>query len=171
MSAALTAAHFLTHVGLSWIVANLARIPTRDRVIVVLAGTLLDLDGAGLVWSEEAYVAMHRAAGHGLVLAVLIVLVALLLGHTPRITVPLAVVSFHLHLALDLVGTGGLPIRYLWPLTDRAWSYEGHWVLASWPNVAVMALTAAGVLAIAWRRRGRPAPPRPTSPSASGGRA
>jgi hypothetical protein len=153
VSGVLTATHVLTHIGLSWIVANLARLSTRDRTIVVLAGTLLDLDGAGIVWSEQAYVALHRAAGHGLLFLALVVLVAILSADGPWVTAALAALSFHVHLLLDLVGTGGLPIRYFWPLSDLAWSYDGHWVLASWPNVAVMAAVAAGVLMIAWRRR------------------
>ena len=58
------------------------------------------------------------------------------------------------------IGTGGLPIRYLWPLTEREWSYDGHWVLASWPNAAVMTATALGVVVIEWRRRSLREPPR-----------
>lgn len=149
----LTAAHVLTHIGLSWIVANLARLSARDRWIVVLAGILPDLDGAGLVWSEQAYVAAHRAVGHGLLFVAIVVVVAILRADAPWITAALAAVSFHVHLLLDMVGTGGLPIRYFWPLTDHEWSYDGHWVLASWPNVAVMTATGLAVLVIAWRRR------------------
>ena len=152
----LTATHFLTHIGLSWIVASAGRLSTRDRVLVVLAGTLPDLDGAGILWSEAAYGSVHRAAGHGLLFAVLIVTIALLRADTPWLTAALAALSFHLHLLLDLVGTGGLPIRYLWPLSDRGWSYS-RWVLASWPNAVVMAATALGVIVIAWRRGRRDA--------------
>jgi len=47
-----------------------------------------------------------------------------------------------------------LPIRYLWPISERSWSYAGRWDLASWPNFAVMAITLIGVTAIAWRKRG-----------------
>jgi LexA-binding, inner membrane-associated putative hydrolase len=149
----LTAAHVLTHVGLSWIVAGLARLSVRDRWIVVLAGTLPDLDGAGIVWSQHAYDVSHRALGHGLLFAVLIVLVALLTASAPGVTAALAAVSFHVHLLIDVVGTGGLPIRYLWPLSDRAMSWDGHWVLASWQNFAVMAAVAAGVAVTEWSRR------------------
>src|SRR6185503_11434119 len=102
----LTAAHVLTHIGLAWIVAGVTPLSVRDRWIVVLAGTLLDLDGAGLVWSEGAYLAAHRAAGHGLLFVVLIVIVALLRADAPWTTAILAAVSFHMHLLLDLVGTG-----------------------------------------------------------------
>lgn len=155
----LPAAHFLTHVGLSWILANLLPLATRDRVLIVLAGTVLDLDGVGILWSEHAYAVAHRAVGHGVLPGGLVVILALRLAVSPWTTAALAAASFHLHLLLDLVGTGGAPIRYLWPFSDRGWSWDGHWVLASWPNAGVMAATALGVLVIARRRR--PSPPSP----------
>jgi membrane-bound metal-dependent hydrolase YbcI (DUF457 family) len=154
LSAALSGLHFFTHIGLSWIVASLWPGARRDRWLVVAAGVLPDLDGAGIVWSEEAYLAVHRAAGHGLLFALLVLAAVALRARAPWPTAALAMASFHLHLLLDVVGTGGLPVRYLWPLSDRGWTYGGRWVLASWPNAVVMALTLAGVLALAWRRRG-----------------
>jgi hypothetical protein len=150
--AVLTATHVFTHIGLSWLVANLARLSARDRTLVVLAGTLLDLDGAGIVWSERAYVAAHRAAGHGIVFLALTLAVVLACAHARWITAALATVSFHVHLILDVVGTGGLPIRYFWPLSDWGLTWDGHWVLASWPNVAVMTAVALGVLLVSRRR-------------------
>src|SRR5213076_2251305 len=97
-------------------------------------------DGAGSrrAWHPLERVCLFRCAprgGHGMIFLGLIVAVALLCGDSPSCTGALAAVSFHLHLLLDLVGTGGLPIKYLWPLSDHGWSYSGHWVLTSWPNV------------------------------------
>jgi membrane-bound metal-dependent hydrolase YbcI (DUF457 family) len=149
----LRAFHFLTHIGLSWILESLWPASRRDRWLIVLAGTVLDRDGAGIVWSQAAYLSAHRAAGHSLVFCLLLLAITLVLADAPWSTATLVVVSFHLHLLLDLVGTGGLPIRYLWPLSDRGWSYSGHWVLASWQNGVVMAVTLLGVLAVGWRRR------------------
>jgi hypothetical protein len=157
VSAVLSGLHFLTHIGLSWIVGAAAGVSRRDRWLVVLAGTLLDLDGAGILWGEDAYVAVHRAAGHSLLFGLLLVAAVMLRADAPLVTGALAALSFHLHLLLDLVGTGGLPIRYFWPFSDRGWSYDGHWVLASWPNMAVMALTLLGVLLLARRTRRQPA--------------
>jgi len=149
----LSGLHFLTHIGLSWIVANLGPTSRRDRWLVVMAGVLPDLDGVGILWSHAAYVAMHRAAGHSLLFGLLLIAIAIVYANSRWMTALCVAISFHLHLVLDLIGTGGLPIRYLWPISDRGWSYAGHWDLASGPNFAVMALTAAGVAAIAWRRR------------------
>jgi membrane-bound metal-dependent hydrolase YbcI (DUF457 family) len=125
----------------------------------LLAGTVPDLDGAGILWSAQAYAAAHRAVGHGALVAVLVAVIALLGADAPWKTSPLAIVSLHLHLVLDAVGTGGLPIRYFWPFSDWRWFYADHWVLASWPNVVVMLATALGVIGIAAaRRRARHAP-------------
>jgi membrane-bound metal-dependent hydrolase YbcI (DUF457 family) len=155
MATVLTALHFLTHVGQSWIVANLGPGSAKDRCLVVLAGVLLDLDGVGILWSQSAYAAMHRAAGHSLLFGLVLVAAAVLWADARWATGARAALSFLLHLGLDVVGTGGLPIRYLWPITDRSWSYDGHWVLASWPNAAVMAGTLLGVIAVAAARTRR----------------
>ena len=153
----LTALHFFTHVGLSWIVANLARLSTKDRWLVVLAGVVLDLDGVGVLWSERAYLLTHRTIGHSLLFGLLVSVLAMLLADTRRRAGVLAAAAFLLHLALDVVGTGGVPIHFLWPLSGWAWTYDGHWVLTSWQNALVMALTLGGVLLIAWRTRRRSA--------------
>lgn len=152
----LSALHFVTHIGLSWIVASLRPAARTDRWLIVAAGVLPDLDGAGIVWSQAAYLAAHRAAGHGLLFALLVLAAVALRAKAPWPTAALAMVSFHLHLLLDVVGTGGLPVRYFWPLSDRAWTFGHHWELASWPNAVVMALTLAVVVAVARRPRRLP---------------
>jgi membrane-bound metal-dependent hydrolase YbcI (DUF457 family) len=156
----LTALHFFTHIGLSWIVASLGRLSRKDRWLVLLAGVVLDLDGVGMLWSEHAYRQMHRAIGHSLLFGLLVTVLAMLVADTPRRTGALAAAAFLLHLALDVVGTGGAPIRFLWPLSDWTWTYDGHWVLASWQNALVMALTLGAVLLIARRNRRRSAAAR-----------
>jgi hypothetical protein len=175
----LGALHFLTHIGLSWLVASVARTSRRDRWLVTLAGVLPDLDGAGIVWSHDAYLAAHRAVGHGLLFGVLLVAFALWRADARWRTAALTALSFHLHLVLDVVGTDGLPVRYFWPVSDWAWSYGGHWALASWPNALVMAATLLGVMLVA-RRRWRPVlaartpsrdRPGPGAPSVTGGSA
>jgi inner membrane protein len=147
----LTGLHFLTHIGLSWIVASLGRRSVKDRWLITLAGVLPDLDGAGILWSADAYTAVHRAAGHGLAFALLWAGLTLYRADQPGRTAGLAMLAFHAHLLLDLVGTGGLPIRYFWPFSDLGWTYAGRWTLASWPNAVVMGLTLIGVLWVGWR--------------------
>jgi inner membrane protein len=148
----LSAAHFLTHVGLSWVLANLGGCSRKDRCLVVLAGVLPDLDGIGMVWGEHANLTMHRVVGHNLLAGLLLTGILMLRADSRWLTGALAALSFHLHLLLDVVGTGGLPVQYLWPFSHRGLTYRDHWVLTSWQNVVVMLLTLAGVLTIAWRQ-------------------
>ena len=147
----LTGLHFLTHIGLSWMVASLGRRSAKDRWLITLAGVLPDFDGIGILWSQDAYVVAHRAVGHGLVFALVWIALTLACADNRQRAVVLGALSFHLHLLLDLVGTDGLPIRYCWPFSERGWSYAGRWTLASWPNAIVMILTLLGVLWVGWR--------------------
>lgn len=71
----LSAVHFLTHIGQGWILANLWPASRRDRWPIVL--------GIGILWSHEAYVALHRAAGHGLVAGLLPLAITLMLADAP----------------------------------------------------------------------------------------
>jgi inner membrane protein len=155
----LTALHFLTHVGIGCIVAGLGPGPRRDRWIIVLASLVPDLDGIGILWSEHAYALTHRIVGHGLLCGLVLTGAAALLADRRWITAALAAFAFHLHVLLDVVGTGGPPISYLWPLSSWRLTSDRHWTLDSWPNVVVMVVTLLGVIATAWWRvRGRAAP-------------
>jgi membrane-bound metal-dependent hydrolase YbcI (DUF457 family) len=154
----LTALHFFTHIGLSWIVAAAGRRAPRGRWLIVGAGVLPDLDGIGILWGHHAYDALHRAAGHGLLFIVLWLLLTASVADRRWSTAALAALSFHLHLLLDIVGTGGLPIRYFWPFSDVGWTYARRWTLASWQNAVVMSLTLLGVLWTTWRARRLSAP-------------
>jgi len=155
----LTALHFLTHIGIGWIVAALGPGPRRDRWIIVLASFVSDLDGIGILWSEHAYVSMHRIVGHSLLCCLVMMGAVALLARRRWITAMLAAVAFHLHLLLDVVGTGGPPIRYLWPVSPWRLTYDRHWTLDSWPNVVVMVVTLLGTIAtVWWRVRRRSAP-------------
>lgn len=149
----LSALHFLTHIAQGWIVANLVPASCRDRWLIVLGGVAVDLDGVGILWGKSVFEDFHRAVGHSALACLVMIGVVMLIADARWRTAALTAVTFHLHLLLDTVGTGGLPIRYWWPLSDRSWTYDGHWVLASWQNVVVMVLTALGVLVIAGRRR------------------
>jgi len=154
----LTALHFLTHAGIGWIVASLGPGPRKDRWLIVLVSLLPDLDGIGILWSEPVYLATHRVVGHGLLFGSLLTGAVMVLADRRVVSAVLAAVSVQLHVLLDVVGTGGPPIRYLWPFSSWGLTYDGHWTLAAWQNALVMGLTLLGVLATAWWRGRRPSP-------------
>ena len=157
----------IAHLLVSWTVAETAPLERRDRAIVTLAGVVPDADGLGILvelptkntehplywWSEY-----HHTLGHNLTLAAIVGVTALALSQRRLMTASLAFVTFHLHLACDLVGARGpdgfqWPIPYLYPFSDEVqWTWSGQWELNAWPNVAIGAVLLGVTLYLAWRR-------------------
>lgn len=126
----------IIHAEIGWL-CSLPLARRRDRVVVTLAGVLPDLDGAGLLVSEELYALWHHKLAHGAVAGLLIPLLVLGLSRSGKAAL-LALLSFHLHIACDLVGSGpGWPIWYLWPFSDVEWLPSWQWDLASWQNSVI----------------------------------
>lgn len=123
----------IIHYGLGWLCS--ARLTEKKhRAVVALAAVLPDVDGVGLLISEDLYVAWHHRLAHGALWAVVTAVTALLLTRNARVTL-LAVVSFHTHILADLAGSGpDWPIFYTWPWTEVAWLPSWQWDLASWQN-------------------------------------
>lgn len=115
----------------------------------MIAATVADVDGLGLLLGREMYERWHHVACHGLPFALLAcaILAALLSsGVARRIAVGiLLLICFHLHLLMDYWGSGpGWPIVYLYPFSEfKIINWDG-WDLSSWQN----SLTAGVLLAI-----------------------
>jgi hypothetical protein len=140
------AMHVQTHLMCGWCLGNLLRLTPRQRLLCMLAASVPDLDGLGILISQDLYWDMHHVVGHsaafGAVLAT-----ALALVPQPRRLLGLScyLALFHLHLGMDLLGSGeGWTIAYLWPFSGLELEYSGAWALFSWQN-----LSAAGAL-LAW---------------------
>lgn len=60
--------HIPTHFLASWAFANVPRLnlTARERFSCLLCGTLPDLDGFGIVVSQDAYEDYHHVIGHNL---------------------------------------------------------------------------------------------------------
>jgi hypothetical protein len=152
---------------IGWSVAETADLSRRDRALVTLAGVAPDVDGAGILLDFAtgrhpalgAYGAYHHVVAHNLAAAGLFALFALAVAKRRLACAALSLVSFHLHLLGDLVGSAGpgrsiWSITYLYPFSDRAFAWPGQWELNAWPNWVISAALLAwiGVLAV---RRGR----------------
>lgn len=156
-----------THLFISWSVANCCRIDRRDRALVTLVGIIPDFDGAGLVldffnhgsgppfqwWSKY-----HHMLGHNIGFGLFLVLIVFTLSARRWGTNSLALLSFHLHLVGDLVGSKGpdgyqWPIPYLMPFSDEwHWIWAGQWQLNAWPNFVLTAMTISLAFYLAWKR-------------------
>lgn len=144
----------IVHGTLSWLLGQGLR-ARRDRALVACAGLAPDLDGLTLLGGAEAFQTYHHVLFHGVPGALVTALACAALARQRVAVAALALVAFHLHLLCDLVGSGpGWPILYLWPLSEREWSWDGQWDLASWQNAVIgLAVTLAALAcALRWER-------------------
>lgn len=157
----------VTHALIGWLVANTAPLSRRDRALVTLAGVAPDLDGLSLIadffahdpsrpfrwWTEY-----HHVLGHNIFAAAGVALIVLASCQQRVRTTVLALVSFHLHLLCDVLGSGGpngevWDIAYLSPvMRTPVWSWSGQWRLDGWQNLLVTAVAIGATLWLAlWR--------------------
>lgn len=141
----------ITHLLAGWTLAEQTRTDPRDANLIAWAALAPDADGLGAVvdgWNHFAgrqsflFGTYHHVLLHG-ALGALVVSLALCLRARDRVRVFLwSLLTFHLHLACDLVGSRGpdpadiWPIHYLGPFSGRMtfeWSHQ--WALNAWPNI------------------------------------
>jgi inner membrane protein len=154
--------HFLT----GWVVANCARLDRKDRAIVALACVAPDVDGLGIIPElltrnsshPLLWFTLYHHSLHNLAFALAVAVVAFALATQKWKTAWLALLTFHIHLFEDVLGSRGpdgyqWPIPYLAPFSTRfqlAW--RGEWGLNAWPNVAITVVLLLITLWLAWWR-------------------
>lgn len=148
----------VTHLLMSWSVAEAILPERRDRLLAAWAGVVPDLDGFGypvqvlsadwdrpLTWYSD----YHHVLGHGLAFGLAWTLLTFACAKHRVQAALLALLVFHLHLGADLVGSGGpdgssWPIVYWWPLSREEQVAPIQWALDAWPNYVV------GIALLAW---------------------
>ncbi len=110
----------IIHGAVGWLVGARQQ-RRRDRVVVAVAAVAPDIDGLGLIVSEELYVEWHHRLAHGAIFAVVTFVVAAAICRSWRVGL-LSFVAFHTHVAMDLMGSGpGWPIMYWYPWSLSEW--------------------------------------------------
>ena len=157
----------VTHLLLSWSIANTCRISRRERALVTIAGIVPDFDGAGLILDifshgpgqqSSLWDKYHHVLGHNIGFGILLCLLAFAFSTRRWVTSLLVFLSFHAHLLGDLLGFMGpdgyqWPIPYLLPFSDTwQWIWAGQWQLNAWPNFAVTFVTGVFMFCLAWKR-------------------
>lgn len=156
----------VTHFFTGWILANCARLDRKERALVTLACVAPDVDGLGIVpelltrnsahplnWFSLYHHRLHTLA-FGLIVAAL----ASVLAKQKWKTGLLALLSFHIHLFEDMLGSRGpdgyqWPIPYLSPFSQVVQvSWHGQWALNAWPNVIITIALLLLTLWLAWWR-------------------
>ncbi|MFC1896106.1 metal-dependent hydrolase, partial [Thermodesulfobacteriota bacterium] len=127
----------VTHLLISWSIANTTPLNRRERALVTLSGVVPDIDGLGLIADVipgisgkplELWDRWHHVLGHNIGFGLLCALCALLFSRRRFSTCLLSLVAFHTHVLCDLVGARGpdgyqWPIPYLLPFSD-AWHLQ-----------------------------------------------
>ena len=154
--------HFLT----GWVFANCAKLEPKDRAIVTLASVAPDLDGLGIIpelltrnsSDPMLWFSLYHHSLHTLAFASIVAAVSAALATQKWKTGLLAIVSFHLHLVEDLMGSRGpdgsqWPIPYLKPFSSALQlTWQRQWQLNAWPNVLITVALLLITLWLVWRR-------------------
>lgn len=156
----------VTHFLSGWVLANSARLDRRERAIITLACIVPDVDGLGIIPElltrnsahSLLWFTLYHHRLHTLAFALFVAALAFVLSSQKWTTAMLALLSFHLHLFEDLLGSRGpdgyqWPIPYLIPFSSRLQlSWHGQWGLNAWPNVAITIVLLSITLWLAWYR-------------------
>lgn len=126
-----------THLAISWLIGQHLR-ERRDRRLVTWAGVLPDLDALSLLGGAAAFSEYHHLLTHGLVAGVIISVLATVCAREQLKVLLLSLVTFHVHLICDWLGSGrDWPIVYFYPFSRREYYTPYGWPLASFQNVGV----------------------------------
>jgi inner membrane protein len=156
----------VTHFFTGWVFANCFDLKRRDRALVTLACVAPDVDGLGIIPElltrnsahPLLWFSLYHHSLHNLAFAVVIAAVAFALAAQKWKTGLLALLSFHIHLFEDVLGSRG-PEGYQWPIPYLApfssslqLVWRGQWGLNAWPNIVITIVLLVVTLWLAWRR-------------------
>jgi hypothetical protein len=160
-------AHFLG----SWLIASATTTNARDRKLVTLAGIIPDADGLGLIADVAValatgrentfhyYQKYHHELLHGWPGALIVAgLLACFAQQRWRVA-SLCLLTFHLHLICDLIGSRGPSPWDLWPISygeplfrQPVFFWRRQWRLDGWQNRIVCITVFLSELWLAPRR-------------------
>jgi len=138
----------------------------KDRALVTLACVVPDVDGLGIIPEIFArnsahpllWFSLYHHSLHNLAFALVIAAIAFALAAQKWKTGLLALLSFHIHLFEDVLGSRG-PEGYQWPIPYLApfssslqLVWRGQWGLNAWPNIVITIVLLLITLWLAWRR-------------------
>jgi hypothetical protein len=146
--------------------ANCARLDRKERALVTLACVAPDVDGLGIIPQLLTRNSLHPLNWftlyhhrlHTLTFSLIVAALAVFLANQKWKTGWLVLLSFHVHLFDDMLGSRGpdgyqWPIPYLSPFSSVVQlSWSGQWALNAWPNVVITIALLLFTLWLAWRR-------------------
>jgi hypothetical protein len=149
--------HLLTHALAGWCTGNAVVDTPRERALCIGISLLSDLDGLAILGGVQAYYDYHHVVAHNALAGLLASGVAALFSPRPVRGFIVFLVLFHLHLAMDLLGSGsGWGIAYFWPFDCREYAVSFGWAIDAWQNYATLAVLVVWTLGLATRVRRTP---------------
>jgi inner membrane protein len=161
----------LTHLVASWLVAVATTNNPRDRKLVTWAGVLPDADGLGVIpdvvgsWVSgkectfHYYQQYHHVLMHGWPGAIVTSAALALFARQRWRVLLLCLLTFHLHLLCDLIGSRGPTIGDLWPICysepifrHPIWFWKHQWRLDGWQNQIIFVVLFIASLWVAVKR-------------------
>lgn len=156
----------ITHFLSGWVLANCAKLDRKDRAIVTIACVIPDIDGLGILpelltrnsTHPLLWFTLYHHSLHNLAFALVVAVVAYAISTRKWATGLLALLSFHLHLFEDVLGSRGpdgdqWPIPYLVPFSSAVQlTWSGQWRLNAWPNIVLTFILLMMTFWLAWRR-------------------
>ena len=146
----------VVHLIGSWLVATATTNNPRDRKLVTLAGVLPDADGLGIIpdvigslisgkeFTFHYYQTYHHLLLHGWPAAIVVSILFALYAEQRQRVLLLCLLTFHLHLLCDLVGSRGPAPGDLWPICyseplfrHPIWFWKHQWKLDGWQNQTI----------------------------------
>jgi len=118
----------------------------------MVAASIPDIDGLGIVFGQEAYWRFHHYLGHNVFFGLAVAGVGACFSARKIVAFAMYLFAFHLHLVMDFFGSGpGWKIHYWWPISDVGYRTQYVWNLSSWQNTVAAALLLLWTMAIAYR--------------------
>jgi inner membrane protein len=113
----------VTHFFSGWVLANCAKLNRKDRALVTLACVIPDVDGLGIIPEiltrnsshPLLWFSLYHHSLHTLAFALIVTAAASVLATRKWATGVLVLLSFHIHLFEDLLGSRG-PDGDQWPI-------------------------------------------------------
>src|SRR3981081_698526 len=112
--------HFLT----GWVLANCFNLERKERALVTLASVAPDIDGLGIIPElltrnlahPLLWFSLYHHSLHKLTFALVVAVIAFALATQRWKTGLFTLLSFHLHMFEDVLGSRG-PEGYQWPIS------------------------------------------------------
>jgi hypothetical protein len=110
--------HIPTHILSGWCVANCVPLTPRERLFCMIAASIPDIDGCGIVAGQEWYWRFHHYLGHNIFFGLFVAGLLALASPNRWLAFAAYLFVFHLHLMMDFFGSG--PGWRIYPLAGLA---------------------------------------------------